>query len=150
MLELLLGAADFGLDDVERLLGRDAVGRAARCGFLLGDRLVGQRRVARSSAWTASFSSDCALRRSAMALRYAAQASCTSGLIMCASSLPVRDAVADLHEDLDDLAVDLRPDARRAALVEREDARRLELVAARRWSRPLRHDEAGLFRRGST
>ena len=38
--------------------------------------------------------------------------------------LALRNAVADFHEDFDDLAVDRRPDARRPALVEREHARR--------------------------
>ncbi len=46
-------------------------------------------------------------------------------------------AVADLHEDLEHLALDLRPDARRPPLVERDDAGRLERGrAASRSARP--------------
>ena len=147
MLELLLGAADLGLDDVEGLLGRDAVGaRALR--FLLGQRLVGQQ--ARGALVGLHRQLQLRLRLPALGHGLAIG---RPGLVderadHVRQLLAGADAIADLDEDLEDLAVDLRPDARRAPLVERQDARRFELIAPRDGG-DRRHDEARLLRGAS-
>ncbi|MCK7523974.1 MAG: hypothetical protein MZV64_43290 [Ignavibacteriales bacterium] len=147
MLELLLGAPHLGLARCSSASSAGhAVRRSARCTLLLARcALSARRRLARSSACDGERQLGLAAwRRSAIALRYAAQASWTTGLMHVAPvPAPARTRSPISDEDLDDLALDRRADARRPALVERQHAGRLELIPARHALRGL-HDEAGL------